>query len=158
MRLVPFYVLAASVLLLAAGAHAAEGDVVLTGLVAQPQTFSLADLKAMVQAPVDVTQQAEHGPVRQNCRGPLLSLVLEKAGLSLGDAKYAPLRHTLLVTAADKYAAALSLAEMDPGYGGAVPVLAVECDGKPLAMPKLVVPSDKKNGRAVHSVTGIEVR
>jgi len=53
---------------------------------------------------------------------------------------------------------AFSLPELDPDYGAAAPILATECDGRRLDLPKLVVPSDKHAGRAVHSVVTVEIR
>ena len=66
--------------------------------------------------------------------------------------------HTLLITADDGYAVALSLGEIDPDYGHAAPVIATDCGGKALDAPRLVVPGDAHAGRAVRGVVTIEVK
>ena len=42
--------------------------------------------------------------------------------------------------------------------GGALPVIATDCGGKPLEAPRLVVPGDNHAGRAVRGVVTIDVR
>ncbi len=140
-----------------AGAQAADEGVAVSGLVAHPAHFSLADLRALPAVAVNVTQATNHGPAVQDCKGPALSVLLQQAAPVLGGRNVA-LAHTLLMTATDGYAVAFSLPELDPDYGGAAPILATDCGGKPLAAPKLVVPSDKPAGRAVHDVAKIELR
>ena len=128
------------------------------GLVTKPVKLSLTDLGKLPTTQVKVTQTSHHGPVPLNCSGPALAVVLGKVKLALAGAKNVNLRHTLLVTADDGYAVALSLAEIDPDSTGAAPLLAVVCNGKKLASPRLVMPRDKGAGRAINSVVRIEVK
>jgi hypothetical protein len=53
---------------------------------------------------------------------------------------------------------ALAIAEIDPGFEGKQVLIATTQDGKKLAAPELVVPGDRRAGRRVHDLTGIEVQ
>jgi hypothetical protein len=58
----------------------------------------------------------------------------------------------------DGYVVALAIAEIDPGFEGKQVLIATTQDGKPLAAPELVVPGDRRAGRRVHDLVGIEVQ
>jgi hypothetical protein len=139
-------------------AQAAEPALSVSGLVAHPLHLALADLRALPPTHVSATQVSGKGPVPLNCTGPSLSALLDKAGLQLGSVKNINLAHTLLITADDNYAVALSLGEIDPDYGNAAPIIATDCNGKPEDTPRLVMPNDKHGGRAVRGVVSIEVK
>ena len=139
-------------------AGAAEAPLLVTGLVSHPLSLTLADLKALPATHVSVSQASARGAVRLDCTGVPVSALLDKAVLNLGTANNASLGHSLLVTADDGYTVALSLGEIDPGYGNSGALIATDCAGKPLDAPRLVVPSDKHAGRAMKGVVSIAVK
>ena len=139
-------------------AHAAESSVSVSGLVRHPLHLTMTELRGFPATRVTATQASGRGPVKLDCSGAALSALLDKAALNVGKANNASLAHSLLITADDGYAVALSLGEIDPNYGGAAPIIATDCDGKALDAPRLVVPSDKHGGRAVKGVVTIAVK
>jgi len=150
--------LAAALLLLAPATAWAAEPLSISGLVAKPARLTMAELRKLPARRVAVKQTSKHGAVPLNCSGPALTAVLDRVKLSLPPGKNVALRHTLLFTASDGYAVVLSLGEIDPDYGNAAPVLATECDGKPLDAPRLVMPGDKSASRSVYGLTRIQVR
>ena len=148
----------AFVSLLCLPAAAAEPSLAVTGLVAHPQHLSLADLRALPATHVAATQVSGRGPVALDCSGASLTALLKAAEPSFGAANNAKLAHTLLVTADDGYAVAISMGEIDPDYGHASAIIATDCGAKALATPRLVVPGDVHGGRAVQGVVTIEVK
>jgi Oxidoreductase molybdopterin binding domain len=147
-----------SLFLACPGAWAAGPSLSVTGLVSRPLHLSLADLRSFPTTHVSTNQVSGRGPVILDCTGIAVSTLLERASPSLGTQRNANLAHTLLITGDDGYAVALSLGEIDPDYGHAVPVVATDCAGKALEAPRLVVPGDVHAGRAVRGVVTIEVR
>jgi hypothetical protein len=139
-------------------AMAAEPTLSVTGLVTHPLRLSLAELRGFPLTHVALTQASGRGPVALDCNGVALSTLLARAALSFGTQRNANLAHTLLLTADDGYAVALSLGEIDPDYGHVAPLIATDCGGKPLDAPRLIVPGDLHAGRAVNGVVSIEVR
>lgn len=145
--------------LLASGdADTAESDLSVSGQVAHPVHFSMAQLRSLASQKITVTQISGHGPVKFDCKGAPIDALLDRAGSTWGTKRNAFLAHSLLVSGSDGYAIALSLGEIDRNYGRADPIIAVECDGKVLDSPRLVVPSDKHAGRAIKDVVAITVK
>ncbi|HEY5226792.1 MAG TPA: hypothetical protein VIJ06_08380, partial [Methylovirgula sp.] len=107
---------------------------------------------------VTISQATDHGPVAATFTGALLWTVIGNAGWVNGAEKNVYIRHTILVTGKDGYAAALSEGEIDPKLEGKQVILAYAQDGKPLDAPRLVVPGDVHAARGVHDVVSIEVR
>jgi hypothetical protein len=122
------------------------------------ETLSLDDLRKLPPVKVSVTQHTDHGDVVDAFSGPLLWTILDSAGWVNGPQKNAYLSHTIFVTGADGYAAALSEGEIDPKLEGKQVILATDEDGKPLDAPRLVVPGDAHASRGVHDVVSIEVK
>ena len=151
--------LAAALVLSALAASAQEpATVTVSGTVQHPLTLTVADLKAMPAIDVTVSQQTDRGPSQGKFRGTLLWVVIDKAGLLNSAEKNAYLRHTLLVSGSDGYAAALSEGEIDPKLEGKQVILAYQKDGAALDRPRLVVPGDRHAARGVHDVVTIEVK
>jgi hypothetical protein len=148
----------AAFLLVSFNAWAADAPLSVSGLVVHPLRLTLADLKSFPAVHVSATQVSGKGPVVLDCTGAAVTALLDKASLNIGKDKNANLAHSLLITADDGYAVALSLGEIDPDYGNAAPIIATDCSGKPLDAPRLVVPNDKHGGRAVKGVVSIVVR
>jgi len=67
----------------------------------------------------------------------------------------------VLITAADGYRVAFTLAEFDPAFGNARVILADTRDGKPLDAKegpfRLIVEGDKRPGRWIRQITRIEL-
>ena len=139
-------------------AHAAEPSLSVSGLVSHPLHLTMAELRAFPASHVTATQASGRGPVKLDCSGTSISALLDKAVLDVGKANNAKLGHSLLITADDGYAVALSLGELDPDYGNAGAIIATDCAGQALDTPRLVVPSDKHGGRAVKGVVSITVK
>ena len=147
-----------AVFVLMASAAAASG-VSVSGAVINPKSFSMADLEAMPQIDLSVTQQTGAGPASHKYSGVLLWSLVSAAQFQNAPGKNTYLRHTLLVTSdSDGYAAAISEGEIDPKLTGAQVILATAKDGAKLDAPQLVVPGDSHAARAVQNVTSIVVQ
>ena len=109
---------------------------------------------------VDVTFETGEGKKSGRYTGVLLWALLEKAGPIDEPGKNAQLRHTLLITGRDGYAAALALGELDPHYEGKSVILAYAGGraGRLVRALRLVVPGDAHGGRSVRDVSSIELR
>jgi hypothetical protein len=141
-----------------ASAATASG-VSVSGAVVNPKSFSMAELEAMPQVDLSVTQQTGAGPVSHSYSGVLLWSLVSLAQFQNAPGKNSYLRHTLLVTSdSDGYAAAISEGEIDPKLAGDRVILATEKDGAKLAVPQLVVPGDAHAARAVQNVTSVVVQ
>ena len=105
-----------------------------------------------------MSQQTDKGPSEGKYRGVLLWTLIDRAGLVNGTDKNAYLRHTILVSGADGYAAALSEGEIDPKLEGKQVIVAYMKDAKLLDGMQLVVPGDAHAARGVHDIAIIEVK
>ena len=148
-------------LLLAAGLLAAApvlADVLVDGQVRQPHPWSVEELKKLAPVSAEVTYLTGHGEDHARFTGVPLWTLLGEARLADETGKLPQIRHSVLVTGRDGYAAALSYGEFDPEFEGKAVLLAWQRDGKDLETPQLVVPGDKRGGRYVHDVVHIEVK
>jgi transposase-like protein len=94
--------------------------------------------------------------------GVTIADLLTKAGVTLGDsAKKHTVTSYIIVTAADNYKAIYTLAEIDPLFANRSIILADKADKKVLPVQdgpfQIIVPGEKKHGRWIRQVTGIEV-
>jgi hypothetical protein len=149
--------LAVSLGLLASPAWAR--DLKLTGPDGQTATLAPADVAALPH--MTLTVQIE-GKTNVYDGVPLLRL-LERVGAPTGKSLGGPaMRDIVIVTAGDGYAAALALAEADPGFRKDQILLADRADGHALGETigpyRLVVQGDLRGARDVRMVTSIEVR
>jgi len=156
---------AASFALLVCGpAFAADPDVpppesiTLVGAIANPGSVTQEELAHMPPVEVTVSQETDKGPSEGKYRGVLLWTLIDRAGLVNGTDKNAYLRHTILVSGADGYAAALGEGEIDPKLEGKQVIVAYMKDGKLLDGMQLVVPGDAHAARGVHDIAIIEVK
>jgi DMSO/TMAO reductase YedYZ molybdopterin-dependent catalytic subunit len=153
-RFLPAIALSLSV----SAAWAADPEAVrIDGAVLHPQSFGVAELKAMPPQQVDTSFQTMHGGEHKMWTGVLVFDLLKKAALKNEDGKNAYLRHTLLVRGKDGYEAALSIGEVDPSCEAKRVILAYR-DEADLNGLRLVVPGDLRGGRQVHDVVEIEVK
>jgi len=141
-----------------AAAAQEPATVTVSGAVQHPLTLTIPDLKAMPPIDIAVSQQTDRGPSQGKFRGALLWTVIDRAGLLNGTEKNVYLRHTVLVSGSDGYAAVLSEGELDPRLEGKQVILAYQKDGAVLDRPRLVVPGDAHAARGVHDVVTIEVK
>lgn len=143
------------------GGFAGRGAANLPASAGKPQAIALSGttaageirldtLKTFPAVIVPVTQATDQGPVSASFKGALLWQVIDRAGWVKGAQKNAAIRHTILVTGKDGYAAVLSEGEIDPELENKQVILAYEEDGKPLDAPRLVVPGDLHAARGVH--------
>jgi len=132
----------------------------LGGNVEHPQTFTLADLKTMPSTQVDASFGTMHGQEHHVWTGVKLLALIEKAGVKTEKAKFAILRHSVLISGKDGYAVALSMGEMEPMAENKPVIIAYRSDAAPTDLPglRLVVPNDQHGARQVHDVTEINIQ
>lgn len=144
---------------LTAAVCAAQPAVAVHGLNATTVKLTAADLAMLPQQTVQFTDQDK--PVTYE--GVLLSDVLAKVDLPLGEAFHkTSASYYLQVDAADGYKAIFAWAELDPGFMDKKIYLVTKREGQPLADTegpfRLIVPGEKRGGRAVHRVTALTVK
>jgi hypothetical protein len=142
-----------------AGVCAAQPSVTVRGLNTSMVKLTAADLDKLPQQKVQFTDQDK--PVTYE--GVLLADVLAKVDLPLGEAFHKTgASYFLQVDAADGYKAIFAWAELDPVFMDKKIYLVTKRDGKPLADTegpfRLIVPGEKRGGRAVHRVTALTVK
>ena len=123
------------------------------------QVLSRADLEALPHVRVTVS---EHSSPPVTFEGVAVKTVLEKAGVSFGEAlKGKRLANCLLVEAADGYRAVIALPELDPAFTDKLVVLAFLREGKPLSEKegpfRIVIPDEKRMARWVRQVTTLKI-
>lgn len=138
-------------------AGTAHAQVEITGRVAHPKTLSAEALAAEPPVMVEMTYDTEKGPLHAAFKGAALWPLLQQAEV-IDEPRRDRLQHTLLVRGKDGYAVALAIGEVNPNLEGKPVIIATEQDGKPLDAPRLVVPGDRHQARAVRELVGIEVR
>jgi hypothetical protein len=133
----------------------------LGGAVETPAQWSADSLAKDFAADVTVVNYTLKGQPGKARAVPLIKLV-QAAKLKIDPKqKNHLLAFSVVVRAADGYAAAFSLAEIHPDFAGAEVYIALDKDDKPLPENQrpvsLLVPSDKKPSRWVHGVISITV-
>jgi hypothetical protein len=156
---------ALALLLLCASAQAAEygatpppETIAITGAIHNPDAVTREEIMKLPPVDVTVTQQTDNGPLTGTFRGALLWTIVQNAAPSDGPEKNAYVRHTILVTGADGYAASLSEGELDPRLEGKQVIVAYMKDGAEFEGLRLVVPGDAHGARGVHDISIIEVK
>ena len=132
----------------------------LTGEVKAPVTLDQATLLALPATTLELPYKSANGSGKDSYTGVLVWDLVKKAELVNGTGTNAALKHTLLVTAANGYAVAVALAELDPYYGNKQVMLAYKANANLASFDhlKLIVPGDLHGGRAVRDVVSIEVK
>lgn len=107
----------------------------------------------------EVTAKARDGTEKRFSGVPLVE-ILKLAGAPLGDALRGPeMNRVVLLTAADGYQAAFSLAELDPSFHKQNIILADQVDGKPLddfeGSRMIVAGDDLRHSRWIRQVKQI---
>ncbi len=148
---------AAAVLLLAA---APQPPVAVSGRVAHPQSFTLDAIKALPAHHVEADFTTMHGQDHHSWTGVLLWDLVAKAAPQDEPGQRTGMRHVIMVSGQDGYAAAFGIGEIDPFIGDKQILLAYHQDDPPKDLPtlRLIVPGDKHGARDVHDVASIEVR
>ncbi|MFE3789503.1 molybdopterin-dependent oxidoreductase [Streptomyces goshikiensis] len=137
------------------------GEVRVGGEVAKPYSVTLADLRKLPQASVEVRFTSAKGEQRHTYQGVPLHDVLKTAEPRFDAAKKnGQLRGFVSATGGGDYRAVFAWAEIDPGFAKSQVLLAVSEDGVAFddaAGPRLVVPQDTKGGRYVSELNQLWV-
>lgn len=136
----------------------------LTGSVSHPANYGLADLQAFTPVTEAVTYGTGSGPVSATYTGASLYALLSAAGLQApAGAKNGTLRDVVVATGSDGYAAAFSVGELDPRFGGKATrpnLIAYQANGAALGadgFARVVAPGDAAGGRYVSNLAALEV-
>ncbi len=150
--------LALAAALVSAPALAQPTTLSISGRVAHPSTMTLPDLRALPPVTVAVTHPTQKGERTATYTGALLWPLIVAAAPIDQPGRATSLQHTILARGADDYAAALAIAELDPGFANKQVIVAYAEDGAPLPALHLIVPGDTRAGRSVRDLVSIEVR
>jgi DMSO/TMAO reductase YedYZ molybdopterin-dependent catalytic subunit len=123
-----------------------------SGQVNTPMSFDITALQGLPATSVTV------GP--NTYKGVTLWTLLDTVGLRLPAGKNASIGMYAVATGSDGYRAAVSLGEIDPGFGNKTALIAYEMNAAPLGasgVARLVVPGEVKQGRSVSNLIAIEV-
>lgn len=125
----------------------------------QEMTISTAALADLPSVQVSVPAGTADGAPEQTFGGPLLWTVLVQVGAVDPTKQQNQVRGTVTIIGHDDNASVLALGELSPEFKGEQVILAIRKDGQPLhaALPRLVVPGDKHDGRGVADVIRIVV-
>jgi len=130
----------------------------ITGRVVKPRTLTLTDLQALPPVTVEITHAGPQGPQTGVFTGALVWTLLEAAVLADENGPRTRLQHGLIARGRDGYGVLLAIGELSPEFEGKQVVVAYAEGGKPLPALRLIVPADKRAGRAVRDLVAIEVR
>jgi DMSO/TMAO reductase YedYZ molybdopterin-dependent catalytic subunit len=125
---------------------------------APPVVVTAPELAQLPRTEVRATEHGRSGTFA----GVPLAAVLRRAGVAIDSVRGPRTAAVVIITAADGYRAAFSLAELAPDLGGRAVLVADQRDGQPLGAAegplRLVVPDDKRPTRWVRQVIRIDVR
>ncbi len=141
-----------------AGPRADSTTLVIEGRVAHPSTLDIAALQALPAASVALDTTTNDGVHHATYKGVLLWTLLDAAGPLDEPGRKTFLQHTVLARGQDGYAVALAIGEIDPKFEGKQALVAYAQDDRPLPSLRLVLPGDRRGGRSVHDLAGLEVR
>jgi hypothetical protein len=123
-----------------------------------PVVLSRAEVEALPHVRVETDRSGE----MVRFEGVLLRSVLEKAGVTFGDAlKGKQLAAVLVVEAADRYRVAMALPELDPAFTEKQVLLVFLRNGKALDAKegpyRILIPEEKRMARWVRQVTTLKI-
>lgn len=149
--------LAAAVLLVPALARAQ--NLAVTGLDGTVKTYTTAQLAAMPQVEITVT---ERDSSKSTFKGPSLRALMTLAGGPEGhDLRGPNMLIAVVAEASDGYKAAYMLAEIDPQFGARNAILAISHDGKPLSAEegpfRVILQGEDHRARWIRMVTKIKL-
>lgn len=133
------------------------GDLVVSGDVREPRTWTRSDLAALPQTTIEVRYESGQGPQERTLTGVPLTEVLPPDALATTDAKNDLLSFGVLAVGEDAYRALVSYGEVSPDFGNRGLLVALTEDGKSLERPRLAVPGDMKGGRYVSDLVELRV-
>ncbi len=139
---------------------AAAAPLQLQGRITHPQTLTLDQLKSLPAHHVEADFTTMHGQDHHSWTGILLWDLVQKATPQDEPGPRTGMRHVIMVSGADGYAAAFGIGEIDPFIGNKQILVAYHQDDPAHDLPtlRLIVPGDKHGARDVHDVTTIEIR
>jgi hypothetical protein len=135
----------------------ASAGLSIEGRVVHREVVTLAELQGLPAVRLTIDDPG-HASAHKVYTGALLWTLVSKAGPVDAPGQKTRLQHVLLARGRDGYAVALSLAEIDPSFEGKQVIVAYSQDGTALHDLRLVVPNDRKAGRAVKDLAAIDVR
>lgn len=138
----------------------AIGSLIVNGAVANPTTYSFAQLQSLPQVTQTVSFLSGTTPTTNTETGPLLSTILAAAQPTFkSTCPNDELRFYVEITGSDGYASILSYGEIDPSLGNRNPVVSLTENGSSLAKvgSRILQAGDVKGGRAVSGTVAITV-
>jgi len=130
---------------------------VVGGDVAKPLSLSLADLKGLPRASVEVKGD---GGVRRY-EGVAASELMKLAGVTLGQMRGDTTSSYVVATAVDGYQVVFALAELDPAFTASEILVADTLDGRPFpdgqGPLRLIAPKDLRATRSVRMLQRLDV-
>ncbi len=119
--------------------------------------------KTLAGLPRVKAEAKEHENPAATYEGVSLGSILERAGVPRGEKLRGPgLRAIVVITAADGYRVAFTVAETDPAFNDHLILLADKKDGKPLPEKegpfRIVVPAEKRPARWIRNVKTIAIK
>jgi DMSO/TMAO reductase YedYZ molybdopterin-dependent catalytic subunit len=136
------------------------GSLIVNGAVDNPTTYTFAQLQAMPQTTQTVSFLSGTTPTTNTESGPLLSSILDAAGLKLkGTCPNDKLHFYVAITGSDGYTSILSYGEIDPTLGNRNPIVSLSENGISQAGggPRILQNGDVKGGRAVSGTVAVTV-
>ncbi len=128
------------------------------GALSDPKTLTLEQLSALPQSEA----KARFHDQGWACTGPRLAIVMEAAGATpSGDLRGAALTAAVLAQGADGYSMQFSRGELDAKLGNAAVIVALACNGKPIAEAdgpvRLIAGGDQRGARSVRQLVQLKL-
>ena len=136
------------------------GSLIVNGDVANPTTYSFAQLQAMPQTTQTVSFLSGSTPTTNTEAGPLLSSILDAAQPKFKKtSRNDKLHFYVAITGSDGYTSILSYGEIDSSLGNRNPIVSLSENGTSLATvgPRILQNGDVKGGRAVSGTVAVTV-
>ncbi|MEU5697124.1 molybdopterin-binding protein [Actinosynnema sp. NPDC020468] len=133
-------------------------ELLVTGDIGGDWVIATPDLHAHARDPVDVRYVTNRCDEVHHVQGVPLADLLGRLDLRVEPGhKMDRLNFVVLAHSEDGYRVVLSLAEVDPEFGGCSAILATRYNGRLLTRPTLVTPRDARSSRYVRGVCLLRV-